>query len=382
MTPRARIASFALVFSAAILAGFAVWWLALRANHSTSGESALALPPTPFTPTKPDGGGDSTITPPRSRDRENALTEAIGNVLAKLQNASPAQSREILNALRAMLLGEDRALAARAITFFLASGKDAPTGLRFEVGEGGILSEADTLRVFLLDLLGQIDPEAAFRAATAVFAEKKSAEEWAVALRNAGWAGEQHRSFLAQKAVELLSYPPWQKESPPGFLEGFDAAVYAGATNAIALFGAWIEGDEDGANRSASLVAMNRFATLSPLAVAQFLNDHPETLAGRPFVRADYFTKADFHDERQVREVERYLDRADVALEEKRKMLAALEAPVFIVGDSLLTDVPPNPDLDRRELGIEARAKQWLASGRFPLLEAEIRALTELRQVP
>jgi len=59
-----------------------------------------------------------------------------------------------------ILLGLSPDESAAAIIHELESGRDVSTGLEFEVGDEGLQS-APTWRVFLLDLLGTIDPKAA-----------------------------------------------------------------------------------------------------------------------------------------------------------------------------------------------------------------------------
>src|SRR5205814_901547 len=111
--------------------------------------------------------------------------------------------------------------------------QDAPTQLKFGVGADGFLTEAPSLRTFLLDQLARVDPAAAAAYAEKILSAMTSADEWALALRSyaVGNATPQGRFFLEQKVQAMLLYEPWQKGPSAGFLEAFDVAVYLGGTH-------------------------------------------------------------------------------------------------------------------------------------------------------
>ena len=88
-----------------------------------------------------------------------------------------------LREFMARMLAADPDRAAATLLQFLQSGEDGATGLEFAVGEAG-LAEWPSLRAFLLDLLGKIDPELASRyALEAVIPAKTSTVEYAVSLQ-------------------------------------------------------------------------------------------------------------------------------------------------------------------------------------------------------
>ena len=81
------------------------------------------------------------------------MLDGISTVLAKLRrNAGSAAD---LAALRGLLFA-DPAAGISAIRRFLASHEDAAINQTLTVGAGGILTGAPTLRLFLLDILGQL----------------------------------------------------------------------------------------------------------------------------------------------------------------------------------------------------------------------------------
>ena len=63
-------------------------------------------------------------------------------------------------------------------------GNDAVTQLDLTIGPGGVLGDASSLRVFLLDYLGQIDRPAAAALARQILTAPTSPDEWAISLRN------------------------------------------------------------------------------------------------------------------------------------------------------------------------------------------------------
>ena len=117
--------------------------------------------------------------------------------------------------------------AASALLEFLRTGEDLSTSLGFVVGEAG-LEEWPTLRAFLLDLLGKIDPEMASRyALDTVIPAKSSTVEYAVSLQilwNHGGA-EKPTPELTQAWLGLLKKADWSARPDPAWLESLDLRV-------------------------------------------------------------------------------------------------------------------------------------------------------------
>ena len=72
-----------------------------------------------------------------------------------------AVSRQQFNELRQYLGAVPKDAAVAAIESFLDTKDDAPSLLDFKIGAHGFLTDPSSLRVFLLDQLGQLDPAAA-----------------------------------------------------------------------------------------------------------------------------------------------------------------------------------------------------------------------------
>ena len=274
-----------------------------------------------------------------------------------------------LAAMRRMLLAADPHEAMAAILSFLTTGQDARTGETFGIEKGGGLAGAPTFRVMLLDLLGRIardegsDDALAF--SRALLTRKTSADEWAIALRNVAWSAPEERAYLASKMREMLAYQPWRQQPGTGFLEAFDVIVFTrDVTFAKEL--AEMAASEDDAVKRAAAAAMDRLSEMAPLDVMNYLNGHPTEFADRPFLRADYYSKADLSQAQQRQAVEAYLARADVTVAEKSKLLSVLASPGSFVGDTLVTESAEADDPPQRAAGLRSAVGDWVKGNRFP----------------
>src|SRR5205085_2192857 len=105
-------------------------------------------------------------------------------------------------------------------------------GQEFALAPGNILAGAPTLRVFLMDLLGQLSKSTGDNAADAmarnVLETKTSPEEWALSLRNVAWHEPAAKKYLADKVREMLAEPAWIAAPSVGLLESFDVIVFSG----------------------------------------------------------------------------------------------------------------------------------------------------------
>lgn len=296
------------------------------------------------------------------------LGGAIERLLGLLERR--AASAADLAAFKAALLAADPTEAIAAIRGFLRTGRDAATGQEFIVASGGTLRGSPTLRVTLLDLLGQIArksrSDAASQIAREILAEKISADEWALALRNIAWTEPRPEPFLADKMREMLRYEPWRTAPSAGMLEALDVIVFTkDATFLPDLAEARTAGNE---LAHAADIALDRLAEAAPLNVLTYLNTHPPLLSDRPFLRADYFAKADLSQPAQRAQIEIYLGRPDISPGEKTKLLKALTAPASFVGDSLVASPAPADDGTARRAGLAEATREWLSQSRFPSL--------------
>ncbi len=328
--------------------------------------------PTPIPAASPAPGGPSGAV---KETPSSPLAAGIEKLLALLESGTATEGD--LDALKRALLAAEPAAASAAIRDFLATGRDARTGLDFTLRPGGDLA-APTMRVLLMDVLGRIAKRDgtgdAAKLARETLEKKNSADEWAIALRNVAWHEPAATGYLAAKAREMLAYAPWRAAPTSGMLEAFDVIVFTkDATFTADLAKAQTDPNEQ--LRHSADVALDRLAAASPLDVMSYLNSHPATLAERPMLRADYFAKADLAVPGQKTALEFYLGRPDIAVEEKSKLLKALATPASFVSENLLTPPPSEFDEGARERAILLALGEWLTANRFPSLHSQFLTL-------
>src|SRR5689334_4924024 len=160
----------------------------------------------------------STVKQSRPAEAHALLKDALES-LKTLPDAKTA--RQSFSDLRRKLSAMATNEAIAAIRQLLDSKTDGSTHLGFKVGKDGLLNEAPTLRTFLLDELGRLDPLAAEEYAKIMLSNADSADEWAVALRNLarGDRSADGRSLVEQKMAELLRNDAWQQNPSVGYLE-------------------------------------------------------------------------------------------------------------------------------------------------------------------
>jgi curved DNA-binding protein CbpA len=344
----------------------------------------------------PDRGGAATPAPRRAslatagqaesptavqRPTAEELGRAIAAAWAVLRDPNHADKAGALAALRAAFAQADPKVAIVAIRQFLKSGQDGSTGLRFQVGDGGLLTETPTLRTFLMDQLGSLSQEAqtadAAEVARETLSAMTSADEWALAMRNVAWADpEGSKPYLADKVRAMLNYAPWQQNPTGGYLEAFDVAAYSGDGS---LAGDLANLTQTSSSlKQAALVALERLSALAPAQTADYLNANPGVLSATPLLRADYMGNLNLSDPTQDAEAETYLNRPDVTEAEKEKFLARLATPAGFLSDNLLT--PSNTStmtIFQHQAMVNQAASGWLASGSFPTLTAPLQALIQ-----
>lgn len=317
-------------------------------------------------------GAGPILPPPDPATGKSALLAGIEEMLERLVQGKVSAAE--LGAFKASLLAMPPAEVIAAIRAFLASGGNARTGQGFEVAVGGTLAGQPTLRLLLLDVLGQQarrlrSGDAAVVSRT-ILESKDSPDEWALALRNVAWAEPQSRAYVAGKVREMIAHPAWREQPSDGMLEALDLAVWS---QDATLVPALVEARSASQAMSHAVdMALDRMAEAAPLDVMTYLNTHPTTLAERPLLRADYFAKADLANGAQRSQVELYLGRPDVALEEKGKLLRALVTPSSFVADTLVTAPPPADDGSARRGALAQATGDWLRTNRFPSLRAQI----------
>ena len=295
--------------------------------------------------------------------------------------SDPPRQKQALALLRQALAYSSTSEASAAIRRFLDSKVDANTHQGFKIGAKGFLDEVPTLRTFLLDYLGQIDPAAAAEYARVILNSKDSPDEWAVALRNlaTGDPSAGGRTLLQQKTSEMLQYGPWQQNPSTGYLEAYDVAVYLGGTSLVPPLTGLVRKQDNPAVAHAAYLALDRLAINEPAALLGALEADLSLMQGREQTRADYFARADVRDPQQRQVLENYLLDPRTSPQELQQFAGLFPNANFMVSQNLLTPTP-TPDqaaLTGRDAISLQVAQEWLADPRFANLQ---RPLLKLKQ--
>jgi hypothetical protein len=315
-------------------------------------------------------------------DGASVIEEMIRSTEEELRAATTAAARqERLQQLRTRLGAMATHEASSAIRRFLDSNTDAGTGLGFKVGGHGFLKEAPTLRTYLLDYLGQSDPQAAADYAKIILNHSTSPDEWAVALRNLalGDASTTGRVLLEDRTRELLRNEAWQKEQTVGYLEAFDAAVYLGGTNLAPTLADLVRKQDNPAVAHAAYLALDRLVINNPASLLTALEGNPDLMQGREQTRANYFARADVRDAQQRQVLESYLLDPRITPAELGQFAGLFPNANYMISQNLLTPAP-TPDhaaLVGRDAASLQTVQEWMGDARFSKLQPQLQTMKQ-----
>lgn len=292
---------------------------------------------------------------------------ALGGLLQGGLTPADADRRLQELAQRLRLLPPD--VAVPVLISMLEEGLDAKTGLAFKVGPGGNLTTAPTLRVWMLDLLGQIDPAEGARYARRIYERQDSADEWALALRN-DWRTSAPAGQIAevrQRAIGLINDARWAQAPSDGFLEAFDLTVATMAWEAVPRLEELLAPSQRGELRRASWVALDRLALETPADFLPMLAQREDWLNTQPLVRAGLFARADLAADSQRVAVEAYLARPGLSAEEGAKFFALAPNVNATVSHNLATTarVPTLYEAARLDRAALQALQSWQARLEF-----------------
>jgi len=313
---------------AVLVAAVAAWLWFRPANKQPTAPNTPAIvptnPPVAMTaiPARATGLGLHAAAAALSRAR---TTKEKQDALISLRHATATGStHEIVTAIRQLL----------------DSGTDASTGLGFKIGGGGALLEAPTLRTFLLDQLGALDPAAAAAYAREILNTSNSPDEWALALRNLarGDTSAEARTMLEAKTGELLRNEAWQRDPSVGYLEAFDTAVHLGGTTLLPPLTELVSKKDNQAVAHAAFLTLDRLTINQPAQTLAALNEHPDWMTGHEATRANYFARADIGDATQRQLVESYLLDSTRSPAELQTFVGVFPNANFMISHNLLTE--------------------------------------------
>ncbi len=285
-------------------------------------------------------------------------------------------NKESLDSLRGRLREMSAAEAVAEIEGFLASGKDGATGLEFDIGSGGGMKGWPTLRVYLLDLLLEIDPSAAARISRNILAKPTSADEWALALRNVarGEGDDANSDFLRTKAEELIANPEWRVKPSVGFLNAFDVLVHTRATASAPLLSGLIQDKERRDLAHAAFLTLDRLVQREPVAMLEKLVADRALRESRPEMFAQQFARADLRDERQRELVKTWLlDPARTPLE-LRNFAGVFPNNNQMISNNLLTSEirVSGEELLKHDLEVLAIIRRWREEADFQTIDKHL----------
>jgi hypothetical protein len=340
-----------------------IWWQ-LR-------EASPPVPGPPVAVTNAAEAATSLSNSPAAKANVNpVLIDACRAAAAQLTGAQDAAARKkALEELRQALASGNSNEVSAAIRRFLDSKADASTGLGFKIGAHGALTEAPTLRTYLLDYLGQIDPAAAADYARVILNSKDSPDEWALALRNLadGDASPAAHALLEQKTLELLNYNAWQQNPSTGYLEAFDTAVYLGGTDLLPALADLARRQDNPAVAHAAFLALDRSVINDPTTLLATMLAQPGLMQGRDQMQADFFARADVRDPQQRQLVENFLLSPQTSPAGLQQFAGVFPNANYMVSQNLLTPTP-TPDsasLAARDAGSLLAVQQWQSDPRF-----------------
>lgn len=351
-----------LVTLAVVVASLRFWRRANRIPQQTAESPIPAATNHPIEVTRTNSGG-----PPRNQTETDP--SPLASVWRELRTGggTAASNRARLEQLAAQIARQGRTGGAALVRDFLATHKDAPTQLAFALGHDGMLDTAPTLRVFLLDLLERLDPQAAALEARTILATPTTSDEWAIALRSLARNQPEDRNFLVVKLRELLQYEPWRAQPSSGWLEAFDVAVHLGGNNFVGDLSGLMQSTQGPTINHAAFMALDRLATREPSVVLPALLESPSVLAGREASRAGLFARADVQDPNQRAVLERYLLDPSRSLTELRSFAGVYPNANAFVSANLLTptSTASGGEIIRHDKYALEVVEGWLRDPRF-----------------
>ncbi len=302
------------------------------------------------------------------RESFSPLAQHIAQVAAQLSHSkNSSENAALLEELRDDLESSDREEAVMAIRQYLASGQDAETRLIFKIWKGGVLRNAPTMRVFLIDQLGRMDTQSAADEARNVLQSLSVPDEWAVSLRNLAWA-EGKSDELIELTREMLTHEPWLEAPSRGFLEAFDLIVYNNDVELVPNLAAHIAPESSKALNHIGFMTMDRLVINEPTVVYDWLLQNPSSMDTRPYTRAGFFARADLGDHIQRNQVEAYLNHPSISDKEREYYYKLFPNNDLMLSYNLLTPTEgfPQDFLNNRTATSVDAALEWQKNDTIP----------------
>lgn len=379
----------------AITLALSLYWLCGNGLTASKGKTELAGK-------NADSKTDSDLSKHESLDKtaSEASPAATINPIKSLGNAPKLSTRnarlrsEFLASIKASSLDEVKREIARlravwvngakdfteVVVAELESGFNQATGLPFIVGYEGI-AVPTSYRVFLLDILADIDPARAAELSKAVLNDSSNLDEWSVALRNiARESVGKENSFLRQKVAELIRNPAWSAERSRAYLESFDLVPGVKQYELIPDLVRMLSNVEAPLDlQKASWLALERFSIVSGAAFVSYVLDTGLAPSVPPYILANFVSRLDPNKPSDGDILTRYA--AAVSSQDKswKEFVAMFPLHSLPVGPALITGVQPKPLVAsaKQDLAALKLVEAWLIREDFQNKHADLLSMQE-----
>ncbi len=314
--------------------------------------------------------------------------ENLNLIALKLKDSqSGAQNYKILQQLKNVLRSMPVEQVTPLILAYMGSKNDAQTQLSFSVNAEGYLEMSPTFRVFLMDILAELNPQAAKELSVQVLNESTAPDEWAVALRNYAWGQPQKDArgdaFFNAKVESLLGNDKWAYNPTIGYLQAFDTVVYTNNDKYMTRLVELASGEEvPESTQYAARLALIRSSEQNFPAVAEQLI-HNTNMPANANLRPQVLIHADLSQEGDYEVITGYLKDPKISATEKRAFIRNYPNVVDLFSNNLLTKQTPKPmannkisDIKSLELFQQLRQDPEFLE-LYPELEASIERLKE-----
>ena len=280
--------------------------------------------------------------------------EILGKELEHFRNQlldNPGSAPEVLAALRSALFRGDQVASARAVSAFLRTGRDAPTGMGFAVGPDGVLAASPTLRAALLNWHPTLDPLVALEMAREILKTTDSADEYAVAMRNLAWndLDGDLKPELSAAFHNLLARRDWQASPTAGYLESFDVAVELGDAATFQRLADFAVPDAHAESVvRAACMSMDRMILRDPGHLTTAWNSSPQWMDKAPLQRASLLSRLDITREDHRALLVDYLSSKRMTAEERDYFEALYPNGNHLHGHRLVTTTEKSPTIEER----------------------------------
>jgi len=320
-------------------------------------------------------------TPPQAGTPQ-PQADTLAQSLSQLKDTeSPEQLIQLLEGLRTQLEALPRDEAIAFIRQYLESGQDMNFPLPFKLGSGGLLEMSPSLRSFLLDEWGRLDPTSAAEYAHTILDSSSVPAEWTLAMRNLAWRDQQThnslqsdtRTTLSRKTHELLRKTEWLASPTGGLLEAFDLIPYLGLDSEIQRLTQFMQPGQNRALRFAAYMSLEQLAIESPDTVLAALIQNPEWMSELGPSRAGFVARLDISDPAQQALFTEYLLNPAFSIEEKTIALQDFPNNNRMIGHRLLTPLPQrrkaiNPSEETLNTWKSTLEENKLSSDLLPLI--------------